>query len=63
MKDFLTALALLLVIEGAAYALFPAAIQRLMAQALAQPAHVLRGIGIAATLGGLVFLWVVRGLA
>ena len=55
-EHFLTAIGLVLVIEGALYALFPAGMQRMMAQALALPQNMLR-------LGGLTFavigFWVV----
>ena len=50
------AIGLVLVIEGALYALFPAGMQRVMEQALALPLNILR-------LGGLAFavigFWVV----
>jgi uncharacterized protein YjeT (DUF2065 family) len=59
-KDFLTALALVLVIEGVSYALFPAAIQRMMARALSVPPPLLRVAGLAATAAGVAGVWVVR---
>lgn len=42
MDDLLTALALVLVIEGCLWALFPDGMRRAMAQALAMPAATLR---------------------
>lgn len=59
--DLLTALALCLVIEGAVYALFPAAMQRLMAQVLEQPEGALRAAGLLAATVGVGIVWLVRG--
>tara|TARA_Y100001968_G_scaffold320412_1_gene353307 strand:+ start:788 stop:982 length:195 start_codon:yes stop_codon:yes gene_type:complete len=56
LEHFLTAIGLVLVIEGALYALFPAGMQRIMAQALALPQNILRLGGIAFALIG---FWVV----
>ncbi len=58
MTDFLTALGLALAIEGALYGLFPNAMRRMMARALAEPAESIRiGALIMAALGvGLVWL-------
>jgi uncharacterized protein YjeT (DUF2065 family) len=61
MADLMTALALAITIEGMLYALFPAAMQRMMAEALKQPAGVLRTAGVAAAGGGVLLLWLVRG--
>ncbi|MFQ5786070.1 MAG: DUF2065 domain-containing protein [Alphaproteobacteria bacterium] len=61
MLDFLSALCLILVIEGALYALFPEAMMRMMAQVLRLPASSLRTAGALAAGVGLVFLWLVRG--
>jgi len=56
----LTALALVLVIEGAAYALFPDGIKRVMAAMQEIPASTLRSFGLAAMLTGLVIVWLIR---
>lgn len=56
----LTALALVLVIEGAAYALFPDGIKRAMAAMQQIPASTLRSFGLAAALTGVVIVWLIR---
>ncbi|HKT20654.1 MAG TPA: DUF2065 domain-containing protein [Stellaceae bacterium] len=60
MRDFSTALALALAIEGMLYALAPAAMQRLNAQVCAMPAVALRLAGLAAACLGVVALWLIR---
>ncbi|MGE5506129.1 MAG: DUF2065 domain-containing protein [Actinomycetota bacterium] len=60
MKDFLTAVALALVIEGISYAAFPEAMQRLMSMAAAAPPRVLRLAGLAAATAGVALVWGVR---
>jgi uncharacterized protein YjeT (DUF2065 family) len=61
MRDFLTALALILVIEGVIYAAFPEAMKRLMTTVLDSQEDTLRKAGIAAALTGLVCVWLLRG--
>ncbi len=56
----LTALALVLVIEGAAYALFPDGIKRIMAAMQEIPASTLRSFGLAAALTGVIIVWLIR---
>jgi uncharacterized protein YjeT (DUF2065 family) len=56
----LTALALVLVIEGAAYALFPEGIKRAMAAIQQIPASTLRSFGLAAALTGVIIVWLIR---
>lgn len=60
MRDFLTALGLALVIEGVAYALFPGAMQRMMAQVLTLPPPLLRVFGLVAAISGVLAVWLVR---
>lgn len=60
MSDFLTALGLALVIEGVAYALFPAAMQRMMAEVVGLPPPTLRLFGLVAALSGLLIVWLIR---
>jgi uncharacterized protein YjeT (DUF2065 family) len=60
MTDFLTALGLVLVIEGAIYALFPNGMKRMMSVALAQPAARLRAMGLSAAVIGILIVWLVR---
>ena len=62
MLDFLTALALVLVIEGALYALFPETMKRAMTFALAQPVEALRTGGAVAVAIGVVVVWLIRTL-
>ncbi|OYD83437.1 DUF2065 domain-containing protein [Azospirillum brasilense] len=61
MTDFLTALALVLVIEGVLYALFPSAMRRLIVEALAMPENRLRAVGLVTALAGVGFVWLLRG--
>ena len=60
MKDLWTALALVLVIEGVLYALFPEAMKKMVAQMLVVPAPVLRAAGLAAACLGVGFVWLMR---
>ncbi len=59
--DVLTALALILVIEGAIYALFPEAMKRILAQVMALPASSLRSAGLVSALAGVALVWLLRG--
>lgn len=61
MADLATALGLVLVIEGALYALFPEGMQRMMAQALELPPTYLRRAGLAAAVAGFLVVWLIRG--
>jgi len=58
--DFVTALGLVLVIEGALYALFPEAMQRMMARAMELPPATLRIAGLVAALVGFATVWALR---
>jgi uncharacterized protein YjeT (DUF2065 family) len=60
MEDFLAALALVLVLEGAIYTLFPDGMKRMMAQTITLPSSMLRGAGLAAACVGVGLLWLVR---
>lgn len=60
MKDFLTACGLALVIEGVAYALFPGAMQRMIATVLAMQPQSLRLFGVLAAAVGVAGVWVAR---
>ena len=60
MSDFFTALALALAIEGFAYALFPDAMKRMMANVLKMPARNLRMAGLVAAATGVGLVWVIR---
>ena len=61
MKDFATALALALVIEGMLYSLMPGAMQRLNAQVSVLPPRALRSAGLAAACCGVAAVWLIRG--
>ncbi len=61
MTDFLTALALLLVIEGALYALFPGAMRRAVERVLSVPEGQLRTVGLVAATLGVGAVWLLRG--
>jgi len=61
MTDFLVALALILVIEGAVYALFPEGMKRLMMRVIDEPPATLRMIGLGAAVVGVLVVWMVRG--
>lgn len=60
MTDLLAALGLVLVLEGAAYALFPAQMRRLMEQMRLTPETQLRTAGLIAALVGLIMVWIAR---
>jgi uncharacterized protein YjeT (DUF2065 family) len=57
----LIALALMLVIEGAAYALFPDGIKRMMAIVQTLPSSTLRTFGMATAITGVIIVWLLRG--
>ena len=61
MVDLITALGLAITIEGIAYALFPDAMQKMMAKVLALPSANIRAAGLAAAAAGIFILWLVRG--
>jgi uncharacterized protein YjeT (DUF2065 family) len=60
LTDLLTALALILVIEGVVYSLFPDGMKRLMVQVLGLPASDLRAAGLVATILGVGCIWLLR---
>ncbi len=60
-SDLVTALGLVLVIEGLLLALMPDMLKRLVAEILTQPAHTLRFGGIISAAIGLAVVWLVRG--
>jgi len=60
-RDLLTALALVLVIEGMLWALFPDAMKRAAERALLMDSAQLRYAGLVAAALGVVFVWLVRG--
>lgn len=60
MKDFLTAFALVLVIEGMLYAAFPDGMRRAATRAAAISPSALRLAGLAAAGVGVVLVWLIR---
>jgi uncharacterized protein len=60
MQDLCTGLALVLVIEGVLYALFPEAMKRLAARAMRVPPHVLRAAGLVSAAIGVAIVWLMR---
>ena len=61
MTDFLVALALILVIEGALYALFPEGMKRMMMRLIDEPTARIRAVGLVAAAVGVLAVWLVRG--
>jgi uncharacterized protein len=61
MRDLSTGLALVLVIEGALYALVPDGMKRAAARAAMVPPQALRVAGLTAACLGVVLVWLMRG--
>ncbi len=61
LTQLVTALALILVIEGTLYALFPDGMKRLMVQVLGFPASNLRAAGLFAVAAGVGIVWLLQG--
>lgn len=61
MTDFLVAAGLVLVLEGALYALFPQGMQRMMRLAIDTPPTTLRRFGLAGAVLGVAVVWLVKG--
>jgi len=60
MSDLWAALGLVLVLEGIAYALFPAKMREMMSQIPEIPMQILRVMGITAVAIGWLIVWLVR---
>jgi uncharacterized protein YjeT (DUF2065 family) len=60
MHDFLTAVAMALVLEGLAYAAFPEGMQRMMRYALASPPGMLRWSGLVLAVLGVALVAILR---
>lgn len=63
MTEFVTALGLVLVIEGLLYALAPRALKRMMTVMEQMPPDTLRTGGLAAVALGVFVVWLARNLA
>jgi uncharacterized protein YjeT (DUF2065 family) len=61
MWDFVVALGLVLALEGLLFAAFPGAAKKAMTNVLETPDTILRAVGIACALVGIVVIWFVRG--
>lgn len=61
MSDLIVAVGLVLVIEGALWALFPAGMKRMMEQLMQVSPEFLRRAGLGAAAAGLAIVWLVRG--
>jgi uncharacterized protein YjeT (DUF2065 family) len=61
MSDFFVALGLVCVIEGVVLAAFPEATKRAIAAMLETPDMVLRAVGLAGAVLGLLLVWLIRG--
>ncbi len=61
MSDFLVALGLVFVIEGIVFAAFPLAAKRAVTAMLETPDAVLRVVGLASAIFGLLLVWLIRG--
>lgn len=60
-SDLMSALGLVLVIEGVLLALLPDLAKRLVAEILTQPPQVLRLGGVVSAVLGVAVVWLVRG--
>ncbi len=61
LNDLWAAIGLVLVIEGALYALFPDGMRNVLKRSLAIPTSTVRAAGIASAGGGLFVIWLIRG--
>jgi len=60
LRDLWTALALVLVIEGALYALFPQLMKRALLSVIKQPESLLRVCGLVSACLGVGWVWFLR---
>jgi uncharacterized protein YjeT (DUF2065 family) len=61
MTDLLTGLALVLVIEGAIFALFPSRMRGLLEIMLKLPDYLVRRTGVVVLAVGVLAVWLIRG--
>lgn len=61
MWDILTALGLVLAVEGLMYAAFPGTMKRAMAQIMDMPPEQMRIAGLVAAILGVFIVWLARG--
>ena len=58
METFVAAIALILVLEGTLYALFPTGMKRMLAEVLRIPDATIRNFGLIAAAIGVAVLWI-----
>jgi hypothetical protein len=61
MSELVTALGLVLVLEGVLYALVPGGMKAIMRSALETPDQTLRVTGLIAAVIGVFLVWIIRG--
>ena len=61
MSEIVSAIGLVLALEGALYALFPGFMGRMAAQIMNTPAETLRTVGVMSMAAGVAVVWLVRG--
>jgi uncharacterized protein YjeT (DUF2065 family) len=61
MSEIVTAIGLVLVLEGALYALFPEFMKRMAQQAVQTPGDTLRVAGVISAALGVAVVWLLRG--
>jgi hypothetical protein len=61
MSEAVAAIGLVLVLEGALYALFPELMKRMAQQAIQTPGDTLRVAGVVSAALGVAIVWMVRG--
>lgn len=62
MTDLLTAIGLMLVLEGAAYALFPEHMRRMMMAMMTMPSPHIRTTGLVCAILGALLIAAIRGI-
>jgi hypothetical protein len=58
--DLVIGFALVLVIEGLLYALFPDAMKRMMVSVLSMPSSAMRSVGLFTAIVGVGIVWLIR---
>jgi len=58
--DFLIGVGILFVLEGVLFAASPAFMRRAMKSAMEMPDNILRAVGIASAVAGLLLIWLIR---
>lgn len=61
MTDLLTAVGLVLVIEGAIYSLFPGGVKMMAVKMIDTPGDTVRVFGVIAAVLGVILVWFARG--